>query len=109
MDFDEYQEKAKKTAIYPDIGEKFVYPVIGLVGEAGEIANKVKKIFRDKGGKIDFQTKEDLKKELGDVLWYVSQVATDMEIKLNDIATSNIEKLASRMHRNQIKGSGDDR
>lgn len=109
MDFDEYQEKAKKTALYPPIGEQFVYPVIGLAGEAGEIANKVKKIFRDKGGKLDDATREDLKKELGDVLWYVSQVAEDMGIRLDDVATSNIEKLASRMQRSQIKGSGDDR
>jgi len=109
MDFDEYQRKAKTTALYPPIGEQFVYPVIGLAGEAGEIANKVKKIFRDKGGKLDEQTREDIKKELGDVLWYISQVATDMGIRLDEVASSNIEKLASRMQRNQIKGSGDDR
>ena len=109
MDFEEYQKKAKTTALYPDSGNNFVYPTMGLVGEAGEIANKAKKIIRDHNSEIKEQHVEDMKKELGDVLWYVSQVASEFGLKLNDIAEKNIEKLASRKERGQIQGSGDDR
>jgi len=109
MDFEEYQRKAAKTAVYPDIGNNFAYPTLGLVGEAGEIANKVKKIMRDKGGVIDDSVREDMKKELGDVLWYVAATAAEFKLSMDEIAAANIEKLASRAARDQIKGSGDDR
>lgn len=107
MDFDEYQKKAGKTAIYPDVGNNFVYPTLGLAGEAGELANKVKKIIRDHDSKIKDEHKGDMKKELGDVLWYVAQTATEFKLSLEDIAKTNIEKLASRHERNKISGSGD--
>lgn len=109
MDFKEYQEKSKRTAKYPDIGNNFIYPTLGLSGEAGEVAEKIKKVIRDKGGKIDEETKELIKKELGDVLWYVSQLATELGLSLDDIANHNIEKLLSRLERDKISGSGDTR
>jgi len=109
MDFKEYQKKSRKTAIYPNAGKNYIYPTLGLAGEAGEVAEKIKKVIRDKSGIIDKETKEELKKELGDVIWYVSQIASEMKISLNDIAEKNIEKLYSRMKRGKLGGSGDNR
>jgi len=109
MNFDEYQKLAKKTVVYPKIGESFVYPAMGLAGEAGEVIGKIRKIFRDKGGKADDVLKQGLMKELGDVLWYLSQLATELDLSLNEVAEKNIEKLASRMERGVLKGDGDDR
>jgi len=109
MDFKEYQEKSRKTAIYPGVGKNYIYPTLGLAGEAGEVAEKIKKVIRDKGGKIDNETREMLKKELGDVLWYVSQIASELDLSLDKIAEKNIEKLYSRMKRGKLQGSGDNR
>ena len=109
MDFEEYQKKAGKTAIYPGIGKNFVYPTLGLAGEAGELANKVKKIIRDHESVIKEEHREDMKGELGDVLWYVAQTATEFGLSLEDVAQANIEKLASRHSRGKISGSGDSR
>ena len=109
MNFEEYQKKSRKTAIYPNAGENFIYPTLGLSGEAGEVAEKIKKVIRDKEGKIDSETREMIKKELGDVLWYVSQLATELGLELDDIAEGNIEKLYSRLERGKINGSGDNR
>lgn len=108
-DFDQYQKLCKKTAVYPKIGKNFVYPTIGLLGEAGEFANKVKKLFRDNGGKVSRENKLDLAHELGDIMWYVAQVSTDLGLELSDVAQMNIEKLAQRMKENKIHGSGDNR
>jgi len=107
MTFDEYQEKAKNTALYPEIGKRFVYPALGLVNEAGEVAGKIKKIFRDEDGILTDRKKEELKHELGDVLWYLSSLAGELGISLKDIAKTNIEKLQSRKERGKIKGDGD--
>jgi NTP pyrophosphatase (non-canonical NTP hydrolase) len=104
MDFKEYQELAKTTAIYPE-SAKIFYPCLGLAGEVGEVCEKVKKHVRD-GRVLD---KEDLKKELGDVLWYLSAVASDLGIDLDDVANTNYQKLKSRQERNVIQGSGDNR
>lgn len=109
MDFKEYQEKSRKTAVYPNIGDNFVYPTLGLAGEAGEVAEKIKKVIRDKGGIIDDETRELIKKELGDVLWYVSQIASELNLSLEDIAETNIKKLYDRLERGKISGSGDNR
>ena len=109
MDFDEYQKKSRKTALYPDAGNNFIYPTIGLAGETGEVSEKIKKVIRDKGGKIDDETREMIKKELGDVLWYVSQLASELGLSLDDIAEKNIEKLYSRLERGELQGSGDNR
>lgn len=109
MDFKEYQKKAQKTAIYPSIGGKFIYPILGLTNEAGEVAGKIKKIFRDDDGIITKERKSDLEKELGDVLWYLSQTATELGLSLDKIAQKNIDKLSSRQKRNKLSGSGDNR
>lgn len=113
MNFSEYQKESRTTARYPIIGEGFVYPTLGLVGEAGELAEKVKKLFRDKDIQttkvVSVEDKEEIKKELGDVLWYLAQTATEFELDLNSIAEDNIAKLKSRLERNQIKGDGDNR
>jgi len=106
MNFEDYQKKSRKTALYPNVGENFIYPTIGLSGETGEVSEKIKKVIRDKGGKIDSETREMIKKELGDVLWYVSQLASELGLSLDDIAEKNIEKLYSRLERGKLQGSG---
>ena len=138
MEFSDYQEKATVTAIYPssvrvvleklrrngfneeaDMVERAMssvtldgninYAALGLAGEAGEICNKIKKIDRDKKGLITDDERDDMKKELGDVLWYMSALASEFGISLDEIAKKNIEKLYSRMNRGVLSGSGDDR
>ena len=109
MQFDEYQKKSRETALYPDVGQNFVYPTLGLVGEAGEVADKLKKTIRDDGGILTEEKRREVGKELGDVLWYVAQVASEMGLSLNDVAEGNLEKLFSRKERGVIGGSGDNR
>lgn len=109
MNFEEYQEKSRKTALYPNVGENFVYPTLGLSGEAGEVAEKIKKVIRDKDGIIDDETRENIKKELGDVLWYVSQISSELGLSLDEVADFNIKKLYDRMERGKIGGNGDNR
>lgn len=110
MNFNEYQEKASVTATYPSVGgATFIYPVLGLAGEAGEVAEKIKKIIRDDGGIVSAEKKIEIQKELGDVLWYVSEIARQLGIPLEDVAVGNIEKLLSRKERGQLHGSGDNR
>lgn len=109
MNFDHYQIHSRKTAQYPNMGTNFVYPTLGLCGEAGEVAEKIKKIIRDHGGIIDEAKKAEIAKELGDVLWYVSQIATELELPLKAVAAANLEKLQSRMERGKISGEGDNR
>lgn len=109
MEFKEYQKESKKTALYPDHGNNFVYPTLGLTGEAGEVADKIKKILRDDGGEVSDEKREDIKKELGDVLWYISQLATELNLNLEDVAQENLKKLFSRKERGELGGSGDNR
>lgn len=109
MDFKEYQKKSRKTALYPDRGNNFIYTTLGLVGESGEIAEKIKKVFRDGDGTITDEKRVELEKELGDVLWYLSQMATELKLDLNKIAKKNIEKLYSRKKRGTLHGDGDNR
>jgi NTP pyrophosphatase (non-canonical NTP hydrolase) len=109
MDFNDYQIKSHKTAKYPAIGHSVIYPTLGLVNEVGEVAGKIKKVFRDKGGEISEETREALKAELGDVLWYIAQVATELNLSLDEIAEYNIAKLYDRLERGKIKGDGDNR
>ena len=109
MTFDEYQKFTKSVAVYPDLGSNFVYPTLGLNGEAGEVAEKVKKILRDDGNIVSEEKKQDIKKELGDVLWYLSQTAAEFGLTLDEVAEHNIEKLSSRKDRGVLSGSGDDR
>ena len=109
MDFDYYQIEARKTAIYPNKDENFIYPTLGLVGESGEVAEKIKKILRDKNGYFDDESKLAIKKELGDVLWYLSNLSNELNFSLNDIAKENLEKLNLRLSKGKIAGSGDNR
>ena len=109
MDFSDYQTKSRKTASYPAIGHAVIYPTLGLTNEAGEVSGKIKKIFRDKGGVISEADKEALKGELGDVLWYLSQICTELGLSLEAVAEYNIEKLYSRLERGKIGGEGDNR
>ncbi|MEP6895503.1 MAG: nucleoside triphosphate pyrophosphohydrolase family protein [Chloroflexota bacterium] len=109
MNFNDYQTKSRMTAKYPAIGRAVIYPTLGLVNEAGEVAGKIKKVFRDKDGEINEETKSALKAELGDVLWYLAQVATELDLTLDDIAEYNIAKLMDRLERGKIQGDGDNR
>ena len=108
-DFNEYQRESRKTWSLIHTDHAIVYPTLGLTNEAGEVAGKVKKIFRDKGGKISDQDREALKEELGDVLWYLTQICTELDLTLQEVAETNIDKLFSRLERNQIRGDGDHR
>lgn len=109
MECNEYQKRARETAIYPDVGSNIYYPVLGLCGEAGEVAEKLKKVIRDKNGRISGKTKTAIINELGDVLWYVANTASELGADLNEIAENNLNKLASRKERDVIKGDGDNR
>ena len=86
-----------------------VYPTLGLLNEAGELAGKIKKIFRDKAGVIGVDDREALKQELGDVLWYFTQICTELDLTLDEVAEANLVKLFSRLERGQIQGEGDNR
>ena len=114
MNFTEYQNLAMDTANYPEKYE-IVYPALGLCGEAGKVAEKIKKGIRDGLDNYGLnpyqkkQFKEELTKELGDVLWYIAALASDLNISLDDVAENNVQKLASRKKRNMIGGSGDNR
>ena len=107
-DLDMYQQVAKQTAIYPR-EQAIIYPTLGLTGEAGEVANKVKKIIRDDGNKINESVVQEISAEIGDCLWYISVLADDIGIKLSDIANANLIKLANRKEKGTIHGSGDKR
>ncbi len=109
MTFNDYQEETNKTAIYPDKGNNVIYPILGLAGETGEVADKVKKIWRDKNNIISEEDKLEIKKEMGDILWYLSQLATELQIDFDDVASTNVLKIKSRLERDKINGVGDNR
>ncbi len=108
MDFNSYQRIAKTTAIYPAT-HKILYPALGLAGEAGEVANKVKKLVRDGTSSLPKEWKENIASEIGDVLWYCAVLADDLGISLGKIASENETKLQDRRKRGMISGSGDSR
>ena len=110
IDFNEYQKKAATTSLNTKIGDcEFLYPVLGLANEAGEVCGKIKKLFRDKGGKVDEEFLKMIKAELGDVQWYLAETCTKFGLSLEEVAAENIDKLFSRKERGVIKGSGDTR
>ncbi|MDD3292492.1 MAG: nucleoside triphosphate pyrophosphohydrolase family protein [Candidatus Pacebacteria bacterium] len=109
MTFKEYQEEARKTAIYPNLGSNFIYPTLGLAGEAGEVAEKIKKVIRDNNGEVSEEKRQELIKELGDVLWYIANLSAELNLSMEDVALKNLEKLKSRQERNELHGSGDNR
>jgi NTP pyrophosphatase (non-canonical NTP hydrolase) len=108
VELSEYQRASRATAEYPRQAW-LVYPALGLAGEAGEVAEHAKKAIRDDGGAVTQQRREAMSKELGDVLWYVAQLATELELELEEIASANLEKLLSRQRRGVLSGSGDER
>jgi len=110
MTFDDYQKHALTTAIYN--GDKMLdlcHWALGLSGESGEIAEKLKKIIRDQNADPSKIDRDDIKKELGDILWYITALAHELEIDLDDVAQANVDKLASRLQRGVVTGSGDNR
>lgn len=112
MDLNDYQRQTEKTAIYPGRGnlQGLAYTALGLTGEAGEVANKVKKLIRDHYGEtMTLAQKTAVARELGDVLWYVAQTCTELGVALDDIAYANLAKLASRAERGTLQGDGDQR
>ena len=109
MDLNQYQRQARSTALYPDLGRNPIYPALGLCGEAGEVADKVKKVLRDEAGVFSDERRQAIALELGDVLWYVSQLADELGFSLETVAQANLDKLASRAQRQVIGGSGDQR
>ena len=109
MELAEYQRLSRATAVYPNAGANLTYPALGLCGEAGESAEKVKKAIRDDGGRLTPARREELAAELGDVLWYLAQLATEAGLDLDEIAEENLHKLLSRRERGVLQGSGDRR
>lgn len=108
LDFDEYQLKATETAIYPGKGEIMGLAYVGLgLGEAGEVQGKIKKVLRDNDGVLTPEARDAIASEAGDLLWYVAQLATELDVSLSDIAAGNLAKLADRAQRNVLTGSGD--
>lgn len=113
MEFNDYQKECRKTdvgtsaqdCIYPG----WLYYVLGIAGESGEFAEKVKKLFRDNNGVIDDEFKAKVIKECGDILWYMARFLDQFDITLNEVAEENITKLLGRMERNKIHGDGDNR
>ena len=103
-----YQKKSRQTAVYLVIGQG-VYPALGIAGESGEVVEKIKKIFRDQQGIVSTEQRQAVAKELGDVLWYLAQLATELDLELNQVAQDNLDKLLSRQQRDQLHGSGDNR
>jgi NTP pyrophosphatase (non-canonical NTP hydrolase) len=107
IDFKKYQTESRKTWSLVHTDHAIVYPTLGLVNEAGEVAGKIKKIFRDKEGVISDADRAALKSELGDVLWYLTQICTELDLALEEVAEQNIEKLFDRLERGVIRGEGD--
>ena len=111
LNFNEYQKSADTTAIYPNRNSisGLMYCALGLSGETGEVAECIKKLYRDHDGIVTEDIKKNITKEMGDVLWYLAEIATELNISFNDIAQINVDKLTSRKERNVLHGNGDDR
>ena len=113
LNFDDYQTLALSTAVYQNVGENLVYPALGLAGETGEYADKVKKNWRNKdsmsAANLTYEEKKEFVKELGDILWYLAASARELGFELSEIAVQNIAKLSDRRNRDVIKSAGDNR
>lgn len=112
MRFDEYQNTIVKYDTFSKCGLNevgFVEKVLGLTGEAGETADKIKKILRDKNGVLTDEDREAICKELGDTLWYLTSIARYLDLPLSEVAKKNVDKLEDRFVRNKIHGAGDER
>jgi NTP pyrophosphatase (non-canonical NTP hydrolase) len=108
VELHEYQRLSRRTAEYPREAW-LAYPALGLAGEAGEVAEHAKKAIRDDAGTVSDERRAAMAKELGDVLWYVAQLASELGLALEEIAQENLHKLSSRQRRGVLSGSGDDR
>ena len=108
-DFNTYQTESRKTWGIIPMNHSIVYPTMGLANEAGEVVGKIKKIFRDQNGRITEENRQSLKNELGDVLWYLTQIYTELGLTLEEVAETNITKLSSRQTRGKLGGDGDNR
>ena len=109
ISLEQYQDMVRTTAIYPNKGNNLSYPTLGLCGEAGEVAEKIKKIMRDDGGVVSPEKKQAIIKELGDVMWYIGALASEIGTTISEVAETNHNKLLSRLERDKLHGSGDDR
>lgn len=109
MTFDEYQTLAKETAVYPYIGDNFTYPLIGLCGEVGEVAEHIKKTIRDDNGKLSVERKDKLFYELGDVLWYLARLTSEIGFSFDEVALGNLDKLQKRKEKKTLHGEGSQR
>lgn len=109
QDFNDYQRESRKTWSVIETNHPIVYPTLGLANEAGEVAGKIKKIFRDRGGVVTAADRDALKQELGDVLWYLTQICTELGLTLEEVAEANLVKLFSRLERGTIGGDGNNR
>ena len=111
MQLDDYQARAAQTDFTTNDDPVFsrMYLSMGLAGETGEVVEKMKKVVRNAGGEVSGEKRDEIKKELGDVLWYLSQLARSLGISLNDVAETNLQKLADRAARNVLKSEGDSR
>ena len=113
MEMNEYQKRARETATYPGVGENFVYPALGLAGETGEVIEKIKKLMRNDGvtkaTEVPEEKRAEIAKEMGDILWYIAQLGTELGITMDEMAEKNLEKLASRKERGVLHSEGDNR
>jgi NTP pyrophosphatase (non-canonical NTP hydrolase) len=109
MEFGEYQKLARTTAMYAGAGNNFAYPALGLCGETGEVAEKIKRVIRDGRDSVSEKEKIEISKEIGDVLWYLANLAAELDLDFDDVARENIAKLKSRKERGVLHGSGDNR
>jgi NTP pyrophosphatase (non-canonical NTP hydrolase) len=110
MDFEEYQEESKKTDLGTVIEKsEIAYYALGLTDEAGEVAGKIKKLYRDFGGEMSEEYKQEIKKELGDVVWYLSQLCSKIGLSFEEVASNNLDKLLDRKERDKLRGNGDNR
>lgn len=109
LSFSEYQKRASTTAVYPNVGHNYIYPTLGLCGEAGEVAEKIKKVIRDNNGFVSNDATSDIVNEIGDIMWYIAQLCTELNISLEAVALNNLKKLAKRKDNGTLKGSGDNR
>jgi len=105
----EYQTSALQTAFYPNQGDNLIYPVLGICGESGEVAEKVKKLIRDGDGTLTDPDREKIALEVSDICWYIAVLAFELDYTLEEIMQMNLDKLASRQQRGVLSGSGDDR
>jgi NTP pyrophosphatase (non-canonical NTP hydrolase) len=111
MTLNDYQTKARETAVYPktSVQTNIFYPTLGLAGEAGEIANKVKKVIRDDNSQLTEERRLDLLDECGDVLWYLAELVGELGASFDEVAENNLQKLANRKAKNTLQGAGDKR